>query len=182
MPARKPKETIADPNHELVFTSLFKEHEYKLFTFAFRLTKSEQLAKDIIQEVFLKLWDHRASIHEINNIEYWLYRLTENKAIDFFRKANAEQRLRMAIWYNVREIVNDTQLQVEAREFNNIIKNAIDKLPPQRKIIYQLNRENGMNYQEIASKLKISSNTVRNQLAAAVKSLRKLIRAGLSLF
>ena len=82
---------------ESMFVNLFKENEYFLYTLAYKLTKSDQTAKDITQEVFLKLWDNIGRVHEINNIEAWLYRLTENKVIDFLRKASADARLESAI-------------------------------------------------------------------------------------
>src|SRR5687768_9489541 len=57
------------PHLETVFNAIFREHEYKLHTLSLRLTKSDQYAKDIIQEVFLKLWEHRDRLHEIDNVE-----------------------------------------------------------------------------------------------------------------
>ena len=94
---------------------------------ALRLTKSDQYAKDIIQEVFLKLWTQWDRIHEIENMEAWLYRLTENKVVDFLRKVSADTRLKQAIWHNLHEIINEPQAQVEAKECSQIIQNAIDQ-------------------------------------------------------
>ena len=76
------------PRQEAIFNIIFREQEYKLYTLALRLTKSDQYAKDIIQEVFLKLWERLDRIDEIENVEAWLYRATENKVIDFLRKAS----------------------------------------------------------------------------------------------
>lgn len=164
-----------------MFNTIFREHEYKLHTLALRLTKSDQYAKDIVQEVFLKLWERRDRINEIENLEAWLYRATENKVIDFLRKASADNRLKKAIWHNLQEILNDTSAQVEAREFNSLIQKAIDQLPPQRKIIYRLNREKGLNYQEIADELHISRHTVKNQLHESLKFIRGFLRVFISL-
>src|SRR6476660_4668646 len=115
---------------------------------ALRLTKSDQFAKDIIQEVFLKLWAQWGRTQEIENMEAWLYRLTENKVVDFLRKVSADTRLKQAIWHNLQEIINEPVVQLEAKECSQIIQKAIDQLPPQRRIIYRLNRERGMNYRE----------------------------------
>ena len=166
---------------EVMFNNFFRENEYKLYTLAFRLTKSDQYSKDIIQDVFLKLWEHRDRMHEIDNVEAWLYRATENKVIDFLRKVSADQRLKKAIWHNLQQILNDTGEKVEAREFNNLIQKAIDRLPPQRKIIYRLNREKGLNYQEIADELHISRHTVKNQLHESLKFIRGFLRGLISI-
>ena len=123
---------------ESLFSEIFREHEHRLYILAFRLTKSDLYAKDIIQEVFLKLWEHRDSIHTINNIEAWLYRLTENKTIDFLRKAAADSRLKEAIWNKMQQIINEAEICVAVKEYNQIIQKAINQLPPQRKLVYQL--------------------------------------------
>lgn len=147
-----------------------------------RLTKSDQYAKDIIQEVFLKLWAQWDRIPEIENIEAWLYRLTENKVVDFLRKVSADTRLKQAILLNLKEIINEPQALVEAKECSQIIQKAIDQLPPKRRIIYRLNRERGMNYREIAGELHLSTHTVKNQLSSALRSIRSFITNSMKLF
>lgn len=167
---------------ELLFLEIFRAHEYKLYTLAVRLTKSDQVAKDIIQEVFLKLWEHRNSLAAIDNMEAWLYRITENKVVDFLRKASADSRLRQKIWHHLQQIVNEAELHMAAREYNQIIQKAIAGLPPQRRLIYQLNKEDGMNYQQIADELHISRHTVKNQLFMAVQSVRRFLSRNAKIF
>ena len=174
--------TAAEKKLEFMFTELFRQHEHKLYTLALRLTKSDQLAKDIIQEVFLKLWDQRAIIHTIQNMEAWLYRVTENKIIDFLRKASADNRLKQLIWDHVQQIVNESEQYLAAKEYNQIIQKAIEQLPPQRKLIYQLNKENGMNYREIADELQISKHTVKNQLSTAIQSVRNFLSRNMKIW
>jgi RNA polymerase sigma-70 factor (family 1) len=168
---------------ELLFANIFERHEHRLYTLALGITKSEQHAKDIIQEVFLKLWEQRQHLGDIHNIEAWLYRLTENKAIDFLRKAAADDRLRETIWNNLSQTRHDTNEWMEAKEYNQIIQNAIDLLPPQRKRIYYLHKKEGLSHVQIASALSISRHTVKNQLSAAIRSIRSFIaRSTRSLF
>src|ERR1700748_1292252 len=91
------------------FIRIFQHHEYSLYTLALRLTKSDAYAKDVIQEVFLALWSHRDQLNSIQHIEAWLYRATENKVIDFLRKAAVNERLKNALYQNLREMnQNDT--------------------------------------------------------------------------
>jgi RNA polymerase sigma-70 factor (family 1) len=165
-----------------MFSELFRQHEHKLYTLALKLTKSDQLAKDIIQEVFLKLWDQRNQLTSILNIEAWLYRVTENKIIDFLRKASADNRLREKIWNQLQQIVNESEQYLAIKEYNQIIQKAIDQLPPQRKLIYQLNKEGGMNYREIADELQLSKHTVKNQLSSAIQSVRNFLVRNIKLW
>ena len=179
--------TAADHNNterelELFFSQTFRQYEQKLFTLALRLAKCEQTAGDIIQEVFLKLWEQQEKMYAIQNMDAWLYRLTENKVIDFFRKAAADQRLREKIWAQLRQIINEAEEHVSAKEYNLVIQKAIAQLPPQRKLIYQLNKEEGMSYQDIANELHISRHTVKNQLFSAIQSVRRFISKSSKLF
>jgi RNA polymerase sigma-70 factor (ECF subfamily) len=177
---RKPLPTTKmqhETDMELLFTGIFKTHEYRLYTLALKLTKSDLYAKDIIQEVFLKLWEHREFLRSIDNVEAWLYRLTENKVIDFLRKAAADRRLKEKLW-NKLPSNQQAEPAVEIKEYSYIIQKAIDQLPPQRKLIYYLNREEGLNYQQIANELHISRHTVKNQLSTALQSIRRFILQG----
>lgn len=167
---------------EDLFAEIFRQHEQRLYTLALRLTKSEEVAKDIIQEVLMKLWEQRNNLHAIKNKEAWLYRLTENKVIDFLRKASADDRLKKKIWNNLQQILNDTEQHLEAKEYNQVIQKAIGQLPPQRRLIYQLNKEEGMDCQQIATQLQLSKHTVRNQLTSAVQSVRRFISKYMSCF
>jgi RNA polymerase sigma-70 factor (ECF subfamily) len=145
---------------EAEFALLLKEHEHNLRVFAYRVTKCEQLAKDVVQEVFLKLWEHRDQFHQIENIKAWLYRVTENKLIDHLRKMAA-----------------DTEMTLSAKESEHIISQAIETLPAQRKIIYRLNREQYLSYDEIARALRISRHTVKNQISSALQNLRERLKS-----
>ena len=167
---------------EVLFSDLFRTYEHRLYTLATRLTKSDQVAKDIIQEVFLKLWEQKDNLDSIVNMEGWLYRVTENKVIDFLRKAASDDRVRQKVWDRVQQINNEAELYVAAKEYNQIIQKAIEELPAQRKLIYQLNKEEGLNYQQIAEELQISKHTVKNQLFSAVQSVRRFISRNTKLF
>lgn len=162
-------------DQELLFMDIFRKHEGRLYALALKLTKSASQAQDIIQEVFLKLWEQREDIRQIRNMEAWLYRLTENKVIDFLRKAAADDRLRETIWNSLPQNSHSTETMVAGNEYEHILQKAIALLPPQRKLIYCLNREAGMNYQEIASELHISRHTVKNQLSSALQSIRSFV-------
>ena len=176
------KQPVHNGDMESLFSEIFREHEHRLYILAYRLTKSDLYAKDIIQEVFLKLWECRENIHTINNIEAWLYRLTENKTIDFLRKAAADTRLKDAIWNKMQEIVNEAEICVAVKEYNQIIQKAISQLPPKRKLIYQLYKEEGLNYKQIADELHISRHTVKNHLFTAVRSVRNFLTKNVKLF
>lgn len=158
---------------EVYFTDIFKKHEYKLYTLVSRLTKSDQYAKDVIQDVFLKLWVQRSNLHTIDNIEVWLYKLTENRIIDFLKKTSSERKLRDALWINIHRM--DAEGTVSLKAYDKIIDKAINQLPPQRKLIYRLSKEDGNNYSEITRYLKVSRKTIKNYFLRASVCMKKII-------
>lgn len=158
---------------EFLFESLFKKHEAPVYRLALRITKSHLHAGDIVQEVFLKIWEHREELKNIRNTDAWLTRIVKNKLIDFMRKASADDRLKAAIWREININRHETEQLLEAKESDNLLNAAVNELPPQRKLVYQLNRESGLSYQQIADKLSISKHTVKNQLSTALRFIQK---------
>jgi RNA polymerase sigma-70 factor (ECF subfamily) len=158
---------------EFLFESLFKKHEAPMYRIAVRVTKSQLHAADIVQEVFLKIWEHKEELKNIRNEDAWVTRILKNKLIDFMRKASADDRLKNSLWREISVAQNETEQMLEAKESDTLIKEAVNELPPQRKLVYQLNRESGLSYEQIADKLSISKHTVKNQLSTALRFIQK---------
>lgn len=162
---------------EQLFCELFNEYEARLYLFSFKMLKSEALAKDIIQEVFLKLWTIRGQLPEIKNISAFLYRMTENKVIDHLRAAAGDKKNSAILWQRLNDIrPYDIQEELDAKEFNYIIQRAIDNLPPQRRSVYLLNKVENLKRDKIAELMGISPNTVRNQLAKSIQHILAYIK------
>lgn len=162
---------------ELHFTDIFKRHEYKLYTLAFQLTKSDQYAKDIIQDVFLKLWQRRNNIAVINNPEALLYKLTEVHIVDFLNRAATDKRLRDALWVNMQHQVYEVDECATCKEYNQIIEKAIDQLPPQRQKIYQLQNETGFHYSYLIQELSQSGLTFGKKIVLCGQYLQRKLSA-----
>ncbi|MBX3252980.1 MAG: RNA polymerase sigma-70 factor [Chitinophagaceae bacterium] len=160
---------------EALFESLVQQHEQKLILMVHRVVKSESQSRDIVQNVFLKVWEHRDSIYSVQNMEAWLYRITKNELTDFLRKAAADERLRATLWNNLQLSTHYTEELLNARECHSILHKAISRLPPQRRLVYRLNRDKGLSYQEIATELSISRHTVKNQLSLALQSIHRFL-------
>lgn len=162
---------------EVYFMDIFKRHEYKLHTLVLNLTKSDEYAKDVVQDVFMKLWLQRSGIYSIVNVEMWLYNLTENRIIDFVQRTSSEKRLRDALWVNMKnsymELFDD---KISEKEYTGIIDKAIDLLPPQRKRIYRLSKADGFNYQEFRFYLKNSKSNIKNHISHMVYAVKNFFK------
>ena len=160
---------------ELIFGDLFKAYEYPLYTLALRLCKDDFVAKDIIQEVFMTLWTMREKLHEINNIEAYLFRITRFKVIAHLRKVSADDRLKEKIWLALKDLEQDGIARIEEREFDAVLKAAIEQLPAKRKQVYLLKNAEGKSYKDIADEMKISQHTVKNHLSSASQTIRAFL-------
>lgn len=156
----------------LLFNDIFYSYEKPLFKLALNLCKDTDVAHDVVHDVFMKLWEIRQQLQEIKSIEAFLFTMTRNKVMDYLRKVASDTRLRQAIWDAMQDIVDNQEQSYEEKEYRAILRQAIEQLPAQRKAIYLL-RDAGFNYQEIADEMQLSKHTVKNQVSAALKSLRQ---------
>lgn len=159
---------------EHFFNLIFSKYRDQLFAYLYKVTKSKELAEEIVLDVFLKLWHGREAITEIQNFEGFLYKVAHNKAIDFFRAAKRSQALQQALWEAITEApaADNADNLILLKNTDALIKKAIDQLSPQRKKVFELRHYEDLSYAEIAATLNLSSNTVRNHLAASLQFIR----------
>ena len=162
---------------EYFFNLIFEKYRNQLFTYLFKVTKSRETAEELVLDVFLKLWHGRESVTEIENLEAFLFRVGHNKAIDFFRAAKRNPRMQQEIWELITEAISyDTaDKKLLDKNIEELVQTAVNQLSPQRRKVYFLRNNEDMSYSEIASVLNLSSNTVRNHLAASIQFIREYL-------
>lgn len=162
---------------QAAFKEIFYRYKDKLFSYCFRFTKSESAAEEIVQDVLLKIWIDRERIDPELSFNSYLYTITKNYSLNFLKKAAADVSLREKLFRYFDQYHQEPEDQLIFKDLSNVTKEAISLLPPQRRIIYEMSREQAMNYQEIADRLGISKNTVRNQLVQALKFIRSYLHS-----
>ncbi|MBN9380211.1 MAG: RNA polymerase sigma-70 factor [Chitinophagaceae bacterium] len=159
---------------EPAFRKVFEAYRRPLYAYIIYLIKSEVLADEIIQDVFLRVWLNRLMLREVRNFRAWLYTIAKNRIIDVI-KLRAKEALLM-------ETAPDPVLNCEAedrireKEYASLLHEAISQLSPKQQLIYQLSREKGLKLNEIAVKLNLSSNTVKSHLMHALRTIRKYVQ------
>lgn len=168
---------------EMAFRQIFDLYKFRVQSVALRILKDPADAEEIVQEVFLKLWVNQASGDKIEDPEAWLFTVVYNTIYNWTRKAANNTKLLDRLIHHIKaEQILQGEDVIIAEETRQIINKAIEKLPEQRKLIFQLSRQEGLSYQEIAEQLNISKHTVRNQLTQALQSIRtSLVQATLTL-
>lgn len=161
--------------NEKAFRKLFDTYRNDLYKFSLSMVFSKPYAEEIVQDVFLNLWLKRETINPELSFKSYLFTITRNKTISFLKKAANNKKLREEIFYKSQKSVNPTECYMREEELKIIKKEALDLLPPRRRLIFEMSRNDGKSYEEIAGELGISPNTVRNQMSMALVTLREFL-------
>lgn len=162
---------------ERAFNILFERYRARLYNYLLKITKSPEISEEIIIDIFVKLWVGRKVMDQVQNLGSFLHKVVYHKAIDFLRTTARHTRLQNAYIARIKsepEKLPD-ELLIDA-EFRQILRKAIYQLPPKRRLIYTLSREQGLTHDEIARTLNLSRNTVKNSIVAATKSISEYLQ------
>lgn len=162
----------------------------KLVRFAREFVVSIEDAENIIQDIFIYLWEHQDVLSTVSNLNAFLFVLVKNRCIDFIRQKKLKERCREELG-----TLADKELQLKLyalQQFDEnafsvgdielILSNAINSLPEKCREVFVLSRMEGLKYREIAERLNISTKTVENHIIAALKKLRIALKDYLPLF
>lgn len=157
------------------FRKLFDTYSNDLYKFSLSMVCSKVYAEEIVQDVFMKVWIKRESLNPELSFKSYLFTITQNKSIKFLKKAANNRKLREEIFYKNQKFANSTDLYVRESELQSLKEEALDKLSPRRRIIFEMSRNDNKSYEDIAQELGISISTVRNQMSKSLEILRDFI-------
>lgn len=157
---------------EKAFSKLFHYYNSRIFHNVLRILKSEQDAREVSQELFLKLWLQREQLPAIESPEAWLYKIAAHLSLDSLRKKANRHKHTFAAAASISEPEDDALIQLDTKYLKQQIEEAKNLLPASRRQVFILSREEGMSRSEIARQLGISESTVKNQLTTALKFIQ----------
>jgi RNA polymerase sigma-70 factor (family 1) len=161
---------------EEAFNTLFHAYVPRLHMLITKVTRSEGVAKDIIQEVFLYLWIDRESLAEVEVPQNWIFKMAYNRSYSWLaRQASRNRKYSEFQRQNPVEVDDNLQQTVSLNETARLIREATAMLPEQARKIFQLSRETGLKAAEVADQLEISIQTVRNSLVRSVKFIKEYL-------
>lgn len=166
------QERIAQSD-EGALTHLYQHFFKKLLNFSVELVRSKETAEEIVEDVFVQIWQRRSNICTIENLAVYLYVAVKNRSLN---KLSEKAQYLIAAPFDHLDthfsdtIKNPSELMITA-EMIQLMQKAIDILPPRCKMIFKLVREDGLKYKEVAQILNISVNTIDAQMAIAVKRI-----------
>jgi len=154
------------------YKELYHHYFDGLHRFVWSFVKSNEVAEEIVSDVFIKIWQVRVRLTEIENLRVYLYTIARNFSLNYLQRSqkNPPLSLEQVAIEPVVEFGNPEDIFITA-ELKQRIRQIIRELPSQCRIIFQLVKEEGLAYKEAAEILQVSPLTVRNQLAIAIKKI-----------
>jgi len=154
------------------FTLLYQEYWSQVYNFSRLYLTTREAAEEVVQEVFVKVWETREFIREDDNFQVLLFIITRNLIFNQSRKNFNEDFYKMTVLSTLEQSY-DMEAEIEANNLREYIDQLISDLPPQRQLIFNMSRKENLSYKEIAAQLNISEKTVENQISSAIKFLKQ---------
>jgi RNA polymerase sigma-70 factor (ECF subfamily) len=154
------------------FRNLFREYAKRIFVFARGYLKSNEEAEEVVQEVFIKIWNVRASINTELSFKSYLFKITYNYIRELFLKKARENSYKNDILDSAIDFDTRTEEKIDYQSLLELVEQLIDRLPPRQKEIIILRKKHGLPVKEIAGLLDISHRTVEKHLSEALKTLK----------
>ena len=159
------------------FKTLFEQHYSPLCNFAYRIINDLDKSEDIVQDVFVKIWNEKNLLDAKMNVQSYIYTMVKNRALEVARRENIGQKINRHLEYLQKDTFSE---QVDDEEIEKLrlleqIYVSIRQLPPKCADVFILSKVNGLTYTQIADRMNISVKTVENQMGKALKKLRELL-------
>ncbi|WP_164879119.1 RNA polymerase sigma-70 factor [Flavobacterium cerinum] len=163
--------TLIRQGNEAAFERVFKLYFKNLHAYAYTFIKEDIIAEEIVQNVFFRIWEKRDQLQIDDSLKAYLYRSVHNESLNHIKHQKVKSSFQEH-YSNHAEASNDASATMIASELEIQIQKAINELPQQCRIIFQLSRFEQLKYQQIADQLNISVKTVENQMGKALKVMR----------
>ena len=139
-----------------------------------KLTRSAADTEEVIQETFMRLWMGRDKLQEVRSLHAWIYTIAANECYKYLKKRSTRENGLTAL--STQDESDSSVLDgLHLKEVRQLVKEAVGQLPVSRRRIYQMSRDEGMKIPEIATRLRLSPNTVKNTLVTSLKFIRQYL-------
>lgn len=157
------------------FEALFKLHYKSLAQTAFRVVNDRDVAEDLVQDIFCKLWEKRSELQITTSVKAYLYQSTINHSLNYIKKAKRAETRELHFYSSRSSEENTSDAPFAVKELNERVNIAVNSLPVACRNVFILSRFEHHSYKQIATALNISVKTVESQMVKALKHLRKCL-------
>lgn len=164
---------------QLAFAKLYDIYAEKLYYFALRFLNSKEDSENLIQEVFVKIWETRDRLDPDYSFNAYLFTIAKNTIFNIHRKKVNELAYREYIGHHFDFTHSKTENEVLLNDLQNQIDKCVENFPVQRKKVFELSRKEGLNHKEISQQLNISEKTIETHIRLGLKTLREYLNTDL---
>lgn len=161
---------------ERAFQHIFTRYYPRMISFAGMMVKSPYAAEEIVQEVFIRLWEQRDLLAEVKSPENFVFIVIRNHTFNYLRAAANEQNRREQLWEALQQRAADETITLEMQEADQFFEKILAKLSPQQQKIFRMSREEGFSHQQIADELQLSKDTVKKHIANSLKVFKSYLK------
>jgi RNA polymerase sigma-70 factor (family 1) len=158
---------------EQAFTLLYDKYSKQLYRNILRLVKDEDVAQELLQDLFLKIWENRWNINPDKSFKSYLFKIAENLVYTHFGKIAKDNRLIAKLVISYVDLDTNAEETIINKENHELLNKAITSLSPQRKQVFTLCKLEGKSYEEVSKELGISTSTIRDHIVKANKALKQ---------
>lgn len=162
---------IADGDAD-AFKRFFELYRERLFVFVEQIIHSRADTEEIIQEVFLKIWQTAPNLLHVDNIGHYIYVMARNKTLNHMRKISRERNLIQHAGGDQSDVDNHFVEALRLKETHGIIEESLTFLSEQKRLVFKMSRENGLSHAEIAAETGLSQSRVKNIIVEVLKHLK----------
>lgn len=155
------------------FELLYDRYKRKIYSFFYKYVKNRSEAEDMLQSLFLNIWEHRSSIDQSAPFEKYIYRCASNKIYDYLRRKYVQERYLEAQKFSGDFYSENAENSIYFNDLNDSLKLIMDELPDKQKEIFYLSRYKNIPNKEIAEKLNLSVRTVETQIYRVIKKIKR---------
>ncbi|WP_316795602.1 RNA polymerase sigma factor [Pedobacter agri] len=152
------------------FNEAYSRYHQSIYQFVFKKTQSEYIATEVVQLCFIRLWEKRNSLSETTELNVQLFGMARQVMIDEMRKEST--RLKYNTQSSQYPFTDNLMKMIESKDMLKHFEQEIEAMPPMRKMVFNLSRDNGLSYLEIAEMLGISTKTVENHIGKVLSRLK----------
>jgi len=160
---------------EAAFSYFYQKYSLQLYRKLLSMVRVDVIAQELLQDLFVKIWEKRELIDPALSFKAYLYKIAERIVYDHFRKLTREARLEKTLSLSRSELYRHTEEALYAKEAQARINEAIDRLPAQQKQVFTLCKIDGKSYDEVSSLLGISTGTINTHITRATKSIKQYL-------
>ena len=161
------------------FEQLYRDHSGGIYCNLRKLTRDDELARELLQDVFLKVWEKKAAFKPDKPFRFYLFRMAKNSVADFYRKVKRDKQLLQNLQLFASEITHQPIESVAAGTEEEQLLRVIETLPPQRRKVFILCKLEGKSYEEVSHLLGITTSTIGDHIVKGTKYIKKqIVRAG----